>query len=288
MRKNVGSQHVGAVMVGRTDGAPLTSAVSVYVTGDGGTQTAGSGTLTHEGNGQWDYVPTAGETNYDHVLFLFTHASGVYQAVNVYPTAANPSDSVRLGLTALPNAAADAAGGLPISDAGGLDLDARLDAAVSSRLAAASYTAPLDAAGTRAAVGLASANLDTQLSTIAGYIDTEVAAILAAVDTEVAAIKAKTDQLVFTGANKVDAAIIAAADFPAVVREAVADALLGRAIQGGTNGGRSVTSALRKLRNRVAIAAGVLTVYAEDDTSPDHTEAVTTAAGDPIIETDPA
>jgi hypothetical protein len=33
------------------------------------------------------------------------------------------------------------------------------------------------------------------------------------VDTEVAAIKAKTDQLVFTGANKVDAAILAAGDF---------------------------------------------------------------------------
>ena len=38
----------------------------------------------------------------------------------------NPNDSVRLGLTALPNAAADAAGGLPISDAGGLDLDTQL------------------------------------------------------------------------------------------------------------------------------------------------------------------
>jgi hypothetical protein len=35
----------------------------------------------------------------------------------------NAQDGVRLGLTALPNAAADAAGGLPISDAGGLDLD---------------------------------------------------------------------------------------------------------------------------------------------------------------------
>lgn len=35
-------------------------------------------------------------------------------------------DAVRLGLTSLPNAAADAAGGLPISDAGGLDLDAKL------------------------------------------------------------------------------------------------------------------------------------------------------------------
>jgi hypothetical protein len=32
-------------------------------------------------------------------------------------------DTVRMGLTALPNAAADAAGGLPISDAGGLDID---------------------------------------------------------------------------------------------------------------------------------------------------------------------
>ena len=38
-------------------------------------------------------------------------------------SAYDPYDTVRLGLTALPNAAADAAGGLPISDAGGLDLD---------------------------------------------------------------------------------------------------------------------------------------------------------------------
>jgi len=38
----------------------------------------------------------------------------------------SPEDAVRLGLTALPNANADAAGGIPISDAGGLDLDAKL------------------------------------------------------------------------------------------------------------------------------------------------------------------
>lgn len=41
-----------------------------------------------------------------------------------------------------------------------------LNATVSSRLATASYTAPLDAAGTRSAVGLASANLDTQLNAL--------------------------------------------------------------------------------------------------------------------------
>ena len=39
-------------------------------------------------------------------------------------TGYDPYDTVRAGLTALPNAAADAAGGLPISDAGGLDMDA--------------------------------------------------------------------------------------------------------------------------------------------------------------------
>lgn len=41
----------------------------------------------------------------------------------------DPNDVVRLGLTALPNAAADAAGGLPISDAGGLDIDNRMPSA---------------------------------------------------------------------------------------------------------------------------------------------------------------
>lgn len=40
--------------------------------------------------------------------------------------AVNALDGVRYGLTALPNAAADAAGGLIISDAGGLDADAQL------------------------------------------------------------------------------------------------------------------------------------------------------------------
>lgn len=100
-----------------------------------------------------------------------------------------------------------------------------INATISSRLASASYTAPLDAAGTRAAVGLASANLDTQigtlataanLATVAGYLDTEIAAILEdtgttldgkidVIDGIVDAIKAKTDQLTFTVANQVDA-----------------------------------------------------------------------------------
>ncbi len=46
----------------------------------------------------------------------------------------------------------------------------------------------ITAAGIRAAVGLSSANLDTQLTAIDDYLDTELAAVLAAVDTEVASI----------------------------------------------------------------------------------------------------
>lgn len=61
------------------------------------------------------------------------------------------------------NAEADAA----LSDVGLTStVTGRIDAAISTRLASASYTAPLDAAGVRAALGLASANLDTQLAAI--------------------------------------------------------------------------------------------------------------------------
>ena len=58
-------------------------------------------------------------------------------------SAFDPYDAVRGGLTSLPNANADTAGGLPISDAGGLDIDTllgRLDAAVSSRLVSGNVT----------------------------------------------------------------------------------------------------------------------------------------------------
>lgn len=55
----------------------------------------------------------------------------------------------------------------------------------------------LDAAGVRSAVGLASANLDTQLATIDDFLDTEIAAI-----------KTQTDKMVFTVANQLDVNVI--------------------------------------------------------------------------------
>lgn len=81
----------------------------------------------------------------------FTLVGGRLKLSNI-----NFNDSVRAGLTALPNAAADAAGGLPISDAGGLNMD-----------------------------GLATA---AALDTVDNFLDTEMAAVLAAVDTEIGAL----------------------------------------------------------------------------------------------------
>ncbi len=56
----------------------------------------------------------------------------------------------------------------------------RIDVTLSSRLASTSYTAPLSAAETRSAVGLASANLDTQLADLPTVAEFEARTLAAA------------------------------------------------------------------------------------------------------------
>lgn len=136
MRKNVASQVIGGQMNDRSTGAPLTASVSVLVTGDGGAQGAGAGTLTHEGNGHWSYAPTQAETNFNHIAFTFTHASGVHKTYNVYTVSFDPHDTSALGLS-------------------------RIDATISSRLASASYTAPDNA--TIASILADTDNIQTRL-----------------------------------------------------------------------------------------------------------------------------
>lgn len=69
------------------------------------------------------------------------------------------------GFDGVPNAAADAAGGLPISDAGGLDLDARLDASITSRLAPTTAGRTLDVTATGAA-GVDWGNVENQSTAV--------------------------------------------------------------------------------------------------------------------------
>ena len=83
------------------------------------------GGFLHIGDGEYrlDLPDAAFATGAQHVDFGGTLTGYTVIGGRVRLVDYDPENAVRMGLTALPNAAADAAGGLPISDAGGLDLD---------------------------------------------------------------------------------------------------------------------------------------------------------------------
>lgn len=175
-------------------------------------QKAAAQTLSHEEAGWYEVTLDATDTDTIGILLVAVHESGALPvwmefhvlAANVYDSLFGSGDVLDVSVTQFAGSAITAAAGIPevkvasiaanaiTAAAVAADQDsaaaaavrtelatelARLDAAVSTRLATAGYTAPLDAAGTRSAVGLAAANLDTQLAAIDDLIDTEVAAI---------------------------------------------------------------------------------------------------------------
>lgn len=122
-----------------------------------------------------DYPDAVFATGVDQAFLSIVVASGknaVAAPIKVEITDVDLRDAVRGGMTALPNAVADAAGGLPISDAGGLDLDTQL--AATNEVTAARMGALTD--------WINGGRLDLLLD----------------------AIKVPTDKMVFTTANKLD------------------------------------------------------------------------------------
>ena len=323
MKKNVASQKVGAGMVSATDGSAFTGAVTVYVTGDAGTQAAGSvgsGACTHEGNGYHTYAPAQAETNYDLIAFTFTGTGAVPATVQIYTSYPQTGDSYAevtsgtyglavieaqtddigaagAGLTAVPwNAAWDAEVQSEVDDAlVAQNLDHLVKIAVDTDFAT---TVHLDSVIGQIADSGTTATFDRttdSLEALQGAVDT----IDNFLDTEVAAIKAKTDQLTFTTANQVDATTVtiatgavSAAALAADAGNEIADAVLDRNMATGTDSGsttvRTPRQAMRLLRNKTAIAAGTMTVNKEDDATASWTAAITTTAGDPVSAIDPA
>lgn len=87
--KNTSGQFYGA-QINNLDGTAKTSgSVTIYITGDNGTQAVGtvsSGACTHKGNGYWSYPAAQGETNYAHVAATFVpDGTGVCVTNNYYP-----------------------------------------------------------------------------------------------------------------------------------------------------------------------------------------------------------
>lgn len=191
-----------------------------------------------------------------------------------------------------------------------------VDAATSTRLAAADYVAPenADIAAIKAktdnlpaspaatsdipsAATIAQAVWDalTSVLTTAGSIgkllvtniDALISSRLAAADytapdnADIAAIKTRTDLIPDQPA--------AVSDVPTAIQNA--DALLTRDMSAVTEpvGVRYPLEALRFIRNKWSIVSGILTVFKEDDATSSWTSTVTTdAAAEPVITSDPA
>lgn len=177
-------------MIAASDGTAITSGtVNGHRSIDGGSQASVTGTVSHKGNGQWELAMSQADTNGDEIGFLFTHTSGIPVSISIVTQVAAPptaaairseidSNSTQLaailadtaeigaagaGLTAVPwNAAWDAEVQSEVADALAA-YDPPTKTELDSGLAALN---DLDAAGIRTAVGLASANLDTQLAAL--------------------------------------------------------------------------------------------------------------------------
>jgi len=292
MKRNTAGQIIGAQMVAAADGSAFSGSVTVYVTGDGGTQAAGSvgsGACTHEGNGFHSYAPAQAETAYDHIAFTFIGSGAVPATVQVYPSHPQTGDAyARLGAPAGASVSADVAA--IKSDSAAILID----------------TAEIGAAG----AGLTALATAANLATVAGYLDTEIAAILAdtnelqtdwanggrldlildarASQTSVDDLPTNAELATALGtADDATLAAIAGLSIPTATQNA--DALLNRDMSAVTDtNARSPLNALRFIRNKWSISGTTLTVTKEDDSTSAWTATVTAAPGaDPISGNDP-
>lgn len=124
------------------------------------TDTAGDYDWVNQGNGHYTIeIPASGGASINNDSEGFGYFSGFatgilpwrgpvigFRAAGLNNALIDSAYSATRGLagTALPDAVADAATGLPVSDAGGLDLDTILDVAISTRLAPTTAARTLD------------------------------------------------------------------------------------------------------------------------------------------------
>lgn len=229
LRKNVASQVLTFNAVNATTGAALTGATITTKATLDGTQSAGAGTVTELGTGQYKYVPTQGETNGTSAGFSFTATNMVPVNLHCFTLAADPTDAVRFGLTALPNAAVSGVGGLltapTTANVGLADLSRILGTALTE-------TAGLLAGGFKKFFNVASPVLTClgidqtgdNFARLGAPAGASVSADIAAAKVDTAAIKVQTDKLTFTVANQVDSNVLdwKSATAPAMTGDAFA------------------------------------------------------------------
>jgi hypothetical protein len=156
--------------------------------------------VTHFGGSAGTFARGRPEVNTSHIAGSAVSTSSAQIGVNVVNAGGTAwaSGSLTAGVFA-----ADAITAAKVAADVGTEIGTAVWATAARTLTANTNLNDLSAAGVRAALGMASANLDTQLGTLA--TQASVNTIDDFLDTEVAAIKAKTDSLTFTTAGLVDA-----------------------------------------------------------------------------------
>lgn len=113
LRKNVAGQFLTIAAVNATTGAALSGATISMRRCLDGTFAAGGATITEDtGLGFYKAALAQADTNGNNVGYFFTATNMVPVNLTGCTTAADPTDAVRFGLTALPNAAVSGVGGL--------------------------------------------------------------------------------------------------------------------------------------------------------------------------------
>jgi hypothetical protein len=223
--------------------------------------------------------------------------------IEIELTAWDNQDAVRGGLTALPNVASGSAGAIPTTGTGANQISVSSGQVI---LQTGTGTGQLDftsgvvksnpvqwLSGTIPAVnvtGVPLVDLKYTLGTIspatAGSVRAD--AVTGAVGSVTGNVGGSVASVTTVSANAIGATSVSTAG-----QNAAADALLDRVMSAGVDSGadnttsRTVRQALRTSRNKLAIAAGVATIYKEDDVTASYTAAITTTAGNPITVVDP-
>lgn len=230
MKKNVSGQKVGAQMVTAADGTAFSGSVTVYVTGDAGTQaigSVGSGACTSEGNGYFTYAPAQAETNYDLVAFTFIGTGAIPATVQAYTNFPQSVDNatnisaIKTKTDFLPSATAGGTGGVFIA---GTNAATTITTALTTTFTGSltgSVASVSGAVGSvTGAVGSVTGAVGSVTGNVGGNVNGNVvgsvgsvpatvatAAALTTVGNNVTSVKAKTDSLTFSTAGQVDANI---------------------------------------------------------------------------------
>lgn len=210
--------------------------------------------------------------------------STYFQIVNF-----DSGDSMRLGQFALPNAAAEASGGIVTFGTGAGQLHVSSGSVGLKQQTHSGATL----GGLTSGVTLY-ANTHSG-ATIQGLtrIDSSVTIANATYSAVTVRIDPQTYSGLTVGVNNIAAGgysgvTVEVNNMDATTRSAIADSFLARSIAKNADGGRTVQDALRALRNRSLLAGSTLTVYTEDDVTSAWTASVaTTSSSNQITGIDP-